>query len=354
MSNTQLRVAILGLHNHYHIYPMARYISEGTVPGIAWAGVFDERTAQAQQFADQYGLTSLYPSREALFADPNVDAVLVMSDTGAHEQDVLDCAAHGKHILLDKPISIKTDQAERMIAAADEAGVVLMMAYLIRYLPPYIKAQQLIADGTIGKPLSMKISIRCPLAFITDSPDVTEPGWYVDPERGGYGGFNDHGIHYTDIMRYLLGSEPVSVFGKVAKLKHQELQVDDYGVCIVTMDSGAIVTIESTWHAPGWYAPMTSQEECLIVGTEGEISIHYQKSPQLEVSGRGIKGREYFDWQGDERYEICYLDCLNDFIAAVQEGKTDYVNGRDGLKALQVIEGAYQSSASGKLVELSS
>ncbi|MBB6669460.1 Gfo/Idh/MocA family protein [Cohnella nanjingensis] len=352
MSKNKIRVAVLGLHNHYHIYPMAHYISQGDVPEIVWAGIYDERTQQAHQFARQYGLRKAYETREALFADPEVDAVLVMSDTGAHEQDVIDCARHGKHVLLDKPISITTDQAERMIRAADEAGVVLMMAYLIRYLPPYIRARQLIEEGVIGKPLTMKISIRCPLYFITDSPDTKEPGWYVDPARGGYGGFNDHGIHYTDIMRYLLGSEPVSVFGQVAKLKHKELEVDDYGVCVVNMDGGEIVTIESTWHAPGWYAPMISQEECLIVGTEGEIQIHYQKSPQMEVSGKGIEGRQYFDWQGDDRYEVCYRDCLNDFVAVVTGGKTDYVSGTDGWKALRVIEGAYRSSESGSLVTL--
>ncbi|MBB6733449.1 Gfo/Idh/MocA family protein [Cohnella zeiphila] len=352
MGNTKIRVAVLGLHNHYHIYPMARYIAQGTVPELEWAGVFDERTAQAEAFASTYGLTRAYPTREALFDDPDVDAVLVMSDTGAHERDVIDCAARGKHILLDKPISITTDQAERMVKAADEAGVVLMMAYLIRYLPPYIKARQLIEAGVIGKPLTMKISIRCPLSFITDSPDTAEPGWYVDPKRGGYGGFNDHGIHYTDIMRYLLGSEPVRVFGQVANLKHQELEVDDYGVCVVTMDEGQIVTVESTWHAPGWYAPMTSQEECLIVGTEGEIHIHYQKSPQMEVSGKGIEGRDYYDWQGDDRYEICYKDCLADFADVVRGRKPVAVGGADGLKALRVIEGAYRSSATGQVVDL--
>jgi len=353
MAGEKIRVAVLGLHNHYHIYPMAHYISQGAVPEMVWAGVYDERLKQAEAFADTYGLAKVYRTREELFSDPDVDAVLVMSDTGAHEQDVIACAKNGKHVLLDKPISITTEQAERMVEAADKAKVVLMMAYLIRYLPPYIKARQLIEQGVIGKPLTMKISIRCPLAFITDSPDVKEPGWYVDPKRGGYGGFNDHGIHYTDIMRYLLGSEPVSVFGKVAKLKHQELEVDDYGVCVVTMDQGEIVTIESTWHAPGWYAPMTSQEECLIVGAQGEIQLHYQKSPQLAVSGNGIEGRQYFDWQGDDRYEICYQNCLFDFVDVVKGRKPLSVSGHDGLKALRVIEGAYQSSESGRLVQLS-
>src|SRR6266404_1028698 len=111
--------------------------------------------------------------------------------------------------------------------------------------------------------------------------------------------------------------------------------------------SGQIVTIESTWHAAKWYAPLTSQEECLIVGTEGEIHIHYQKSPQLEVSGSGIAGRAYYDWLAEERYEVCYRDLLLEFADSIREGREPSVTGTDGRIALSVIEAAYRSSKTG-------
>jgi predicted dehydrogenase len=153
-------------------------------------------------------------------------------------------------------------------------------------------------------------------------------------------------------MRFLLGSEPVSVIGKVAKLSDYNIEVDDYGVCVITTNSGQIVTIESTWHAAKWYAPLTSQEECLIVGTKGEIHIHYQKSPQLEVSGNGIAGRAYYDWLDEERYEVCYRDLLLEFADSIREGREPSVTGTDGRIALSVIEAAYRSSKTGAEIKL--
>jgi predicted dehydrogenase len=351
MAETTVRLGVLGLHNHYHIYPMAEYLRR-VIDGIQLVAIYDERKELAEDFAKSYNVPNICGSREDLLSRPEVDAVLVMSYTASHHDDVLACAKHGKHILLDKPIAINSGEALEMIQAAEEANVVFMMAYLIRYLPAYKKAKQLIDSGAIGRPLTMKISIRCPLGFIRDNPQATDPGWYTNPKRGGAGGFLDHGIHYADTMRFLLGSEPVKVFGKVSKLTDHPIEVDDYGVCVVTTDSGQIVTIESTWHAPQWYAPLTSQEECLIVGTEGELHIHYQKSPQLEVSGNGIAGREYYDWLGEERYEVCYRDVLIDFAAVIRGGHQAPVTGRDGQLALAVIEGAYLSSQTGRETNL--
>jgi predicted dehydrogenase len=351
MADTAIRLGVLGLHNHYHIYPMAEYLHRG-IDGVALVAVFDERKELAEDFAKAYQVPNVHGSREDLLNQPGLDAVLVMSYTASHYDDVLACVKRGKHILVDKPIAINSREALEMVQAAEEAKVVFMMAYLIRYLPAYQKAKNLIQSGVIGRPLTLKISIRCPLGFIRDNPQATSPGWYTDPSRGGAGGFLDHGIHYADAMRFLLGTEAVKVFGKVCRVTDHPIKVDDYGVCVVTTDSGQIVTIESTWHAPQWYAPLTSQEECLVVGTEGELHIHYQKSPQLEVSGKGIVGRDYYDWLGEERYEVCYRDILIDFAAVIRGVHQAPVTGRDGQLALAVIEGAYLSSQTGREIEL--
>jgi predicted dehydrogenase len=138
----------------------------------------------------------------------------------------------------------------------------------------------------------------------------------------------------------------------VANVTGRELDVDDYGVCIVTTNKGEIVTIESTWHAADWYSPLASPEECLIVGTEGEIHVHHQKCPQLEVSGRGIAGRQYFDWQGDDRQMISYRNLVVEFARAIREKDRPGVDGRDGLKALEIIEVAHASSSSGQELDI--
>ena len=345
----QIKLGIIGLHNHYHIYPMADYLAKG-LPGLALVSVYDERTTLAREFAGNYQVPEVHDSRKSLLERSDIDAVIITSDTASHYGDLLASVSEKKHVLLDKPIAINVREAAEMVAAAEGAGVVFMMAYLIRFLPPYKKAKELILEGAIGRPLSMRIGIRCPLNFIRDNPNASEPGWYTDPKRGGAGGFLDHGIHYADTLRFLLGTEPVQAFGKVANLTDHRIEVDDYGVCVVTTNKGEIVTIESTWHAPAWYAPLTSQEECLIVGTDGEIHVHYQKSPQLEVSGKGTSGRQYYDWLGEDRYEVCYRDALLEFADSIRARREPCVTGNDGRIALTLIEAGYESSKSGKVI----
>jgi predicted dehydrogenase len=347
-----LRLGVLGLHNHYHAFPMADYVRRG-IDGIEIVAVHDERFDYASDYARQFGIAHVARSRDELLADATIDAVLVMSHTAAHLDDVLTCTRAGKHVLIDKPIALTVAEAQEMVAAAEAAGIVLMLAYHVRFSPVYQKVKALIDEGVIGRPMTMKMSIRCPLQYVTDTPTSSTPGWYIDPALAGGGGFLDHAVHYTDAMRYLLGSEAVRVFGKVAKLTDHQIKVDDYGVCLVTTDKGEIVTIESTWHAADWYSPMASPEECLIVGTGGEIHVHHQKSPQLEVSGRGIPGRQYFDWKGDDRQMIAYRNILVDFARAISSGTAPGVDGRDGLRALAIIEAAHESSAVGREIEVS-
>ncbi|MFD9901634.1 Gfo/Idh/MocA family protein [Mesorhizobium sp. NPDC059025] len=339
-----VRLGVLGLHNHYHAFPMADYITRG-IDGVELVSVYDPRQAYAADYARQFGIGAVAGSRAELLADSSLDGVLVMSYTAAHRDDVLACAAAGKHVLLDKPIAMTVAEADAMVKAADKAGVVFMLAYHVRYLPAYQKVREMIANGVIGRPLTMKMSIRCPLQYVTDTPTSKTPGWYVDPKLAGGGGFLDHAVHYTDAMRYLLGSEGRTVYGKIARLTDHKIDLDDYGVCVITTDKSEIVTIESTWHAADWYSPMASPEECLIVGTLGEIHVHHQKSPQLEVSGRGIAGRQYFDWKGDDRQMISYRNLVIEFARAIRARVRPGVDGRDGLKALAIIEAAHASSA---------
>jgi predicted dehydrogenase len=97
---------------------------------------------------------------------------------------------------------------------------------------------------------------------------------------------------------------------------------------------------------------MASPEECLIVGTEGEIHVHHMTSPQLEVSGRGIPGRQYFDWKGDDRQMIAYRNIVVDFARAIGTRTAPGADGHDGLKALAIIEAAHRSSETGREVDI--
>jgi predicted dehydrogenase len=349
----QVRFGIIGLHNHYHAYPMADYLKRG-IPNASLVAVADERADYAEKFAQQYGAQAAYKDYRELLDRKDIDAVIITSYTSAHAEQVEASAASGRHILLDKPIATSLADANRIAAATEKYQVKLLMAYLLRYLPAYQKAKQLVDEGVIGKLTSAFYSIRIPATFIKDAPGVDYRGWYADPAKGGGGGFIDHGVHFTDWFRWFFESDAVSANGRTATLKYTDLPVEDYGIATYQLESGAVVTVESTWHTAEWYGPMASPDRCTLTGTDGEIEFHYQKSPQIEVASihEPYTGRVYFDWIGEERSEICYRNMLVDFVDCLLNDRDPVPNAVDGLKALEMILAAYESDRCNQTVQI--
>jgi predicted dehydrogenase len=343
---TDLRIGIVGLHNHYHAYPFADHLQRG-VPGLTLVAVADERQELAKEFADKYSAGDWTTDYQALIERDDIDAVIVTSYTSAHADHVELAARSGKHVLLDKPISTTMADADRIVAAGSQ--VKILMAYLLRFLPVYCEVYEDVQNGAVGDLVSGFYSIRFPAGFIKDSPNATDQGWYRDPLKGGGGGFLDHGVHFTDFFRWFFKSEPASVSAHIGSLTYKNLGVEDYGIATYTLANGAIVTVESTWHAPDYFGPLSSPDHASISGTKGEIELHYQKSPQIEIQGTEAPwlGRRYVDLVGEERYEACYRNLLVEFERSIREDVEPSPNAADGRAALEMILAAYESHRTG-------
>jgi predicted dehydrogenase len=335
-----VRIGVIGLHNHYHAYPIGDYLQRG-IEGAQLVAVADEREHLARSFAERFGAGSWTTDYDEILERTDIDAVVVTSYTSAHAEHVEKAAKAGKHVLLDKPIATTIEDAQRIVEAGREVKV--MLAYLLRFIPAYRRAFEIVSSGALGDLVSAFYSIRIPATFITDAPDVSEQGWYGDPIRAGGGGFLDHGVHFTDFFRWFFQAEATNVVARTGSLTYKDLGVEDYGIATYSLESGAIVTVESTWHAAEWYGPMASPDRCTLTGTRGEIELHYQKSPQIEVASLDdpYRGRVYLDWQGEDRYEVCYRNLLEDFVACIREDRPPTPDAEDGAKALEMILAAY-------------
>lgn len=344
-----LRLGLVGLHNHYHAIPFADELQKG-IEGLELVAVSDEREWLVKDFADKRLKGDWTTDSLALIARKDIDAVIITSYTSVHAEQVEVAAAHRKHVLLDKPIATTLADADRIVAASTK--VKILLAYLLRFLPAYHEAMQAVQDGAIGKLVSGFYSIRVPAEFIKDHPGANHLGWYADPVKGGGGGFLDHGVHFTDFFRWFFQSAPVSVVSTIGNLTYPELGTDDYGIATYTLESGAMVTVESTWHAGGWFAPLTSPDRATINGTRGEIELHYQKSPQIEIQGIDDpwRQRRYVDYTGLDRYENCYRNLLIEFRDVIREDRDPVPSAADGRAALEMILAAYEANRTGKRV----
>jgi predicted dehydrogenase len=150
----------------------------------------------ARDFAERHGVARWSTDAQAVIDDPEVTAVYVATPTSSHAEYAIAAARAGKHVLVEKPMAMSTEECVRMVEAADAAGVRLWVAYYRRALPRFMKIRELLAAGAIGDPLSVQTSWRKPTDFT---------GWRWDPERNRDGEFYETACHTLDALDLLLG-----------------------------------------------------------------------------------------------------------------------------------------------------
>lgn len=156
----------------------------------------------ALRVARQLEIPQAHGSYEALLADPDVDAVYIPLPNHLHAQWTIAAIRAGKHVLCEKPLALTSADAERMAAAADAAGVVLMEAFMYRHHPSWVAARRMVAEGRIGR----LMAVQSWFSFFNDDPinirNILEAGG---------GALFDIGCYCVNLSRMLFGAEPVRV-----------------------------------------------------------------------------------------------------------------------------------------------
>jgi myo-inositol 2-dehydrogenase/D-chiro-inositol 1-dehydrogenase len=156
--------------------------------------------ANAQDYAAQRGVT-LVDSFAALFADPDVDAVVLATPHSGHPVEIALAAAAGKPVFCEKPLALTRADAQRAADACTAAGVVLAAGHNRRFLPAYRELARMLRAGELGQPLHVEGNFSGSFGF-----DYDEHAWRADPNETPAGGLTLMGIHVLDAMIGLLGS----------------------------------------------------------------------------------------------------------------------------------------------------
>ena len=165
------------------------------IPGIKVAAIADTNQEAGSKLAKEHG-SRFYTDAEEMVTKESLDIVDVCLPTFLHEKYVLMAIAHGKHVICEKPFATQLDEAERMIAAAEKAGVTFMIAQVIRFWPEYIRAKEIHDSGVFGN-IKMIYANR-----LAQHPNWST--WHRDVKKSGGGLFDLH-IHDVDYLCYLLG-----------------------------------------------------------------------------------------------------------------------------------------------------
>jgi myo-inositol 2-dehydrogenase/D-chiro-inositol 1-dehydrogenase len=308
------------------------------VPGARVSAVADPRPEAATALATMLGARAVSDPAE-IFADPDIEAVVITAASVAHAELVTAAAGAGKAVFCEKPMGMTLAEIDRGIAAAASAAVPLQVGFNRRFSADFATARSLIDSGAIGTPQLMR--------SVTRDPGLADPGavppWTV---------FTQTLIHDFDTLLWLNpGAEPVSLYATADALVAPEFKdagLLDTAVVVITFDNGARAVAEASFSATYGYDVRGE-----VFGSRGMVTMGGGPRSALELSTS--EGRSIETIRGDvEMFADAYTAELVEFTEAVREDRAPAVTGEDARRAFTVALAAIASVESGAPVDVSS
>ena len=304
-------------------------------------GYYDINRAAAERASAHYG-GAVYDSLDALLAD--VDLVDICSWGTAHAENVLAVAAAGKAIICEKPLARHLADAERMVAACEEAGVPLYPAHVVRFFPEFAAAKAALDGGALGKPGVLR-SVRA--GSFPRPGGQFSAGYYAEFEQCG-GVILDVGIHDIDYARWCFG-EVERVFARGTTFT--EPPRNDHALIVLRFENGAIGHIQCSWAHPGG----TFRTRLELAGDAGIVEWDSLDTPALVVQRRSAddRGVERAAFNPLAPEQEPYYAELAHFLSCFEQGIEPQVTARDALMAVKISLAAIESMRSGRPITLS-
>ncbi len=282
-----------------------------------------------------------YREYERMLRDPKVEAVIISTPTFLHKDMIIKAAEEGKHIFVEKPLTVTTQEAKEVISAIRKYGVKLQVGYNRRFDYAYQKAKSDVDKGKIGRPI----------AFISIARDPgAPPGWAADPKLSG-GIFLDMLSHDFDMARWIISSEIAEVYVIGGNYIFEEIKKKgdlDVVSIVFKFENGVQGLIHGARKFPYGYELRTE-----VYGDEGVI---YVGSNIDNMYARG--GKEGLIYHGapwfEKRFYEAYVNELNEFIKAILEDKEPPVTAIDGLRVVEIAEACWKSVKEGKKISVKS
>lgn len=325
MTKLGMGVVGVGTMGKRHAENIRRLIPEAKLIAVA-----DADAARARQVADELEIEYSYSSVEALVERKDIQAVAIVSPAKFHGAAIKACAAAGKEIFCEKPLTLTVEEADEVLAATQKAGVRLQPGHVRRYDPSHVRAKKRIEAGEIGDPVIFKSLARDP-----EPPPVS---YMASGVNGMF--FQDSGVHEFDLGRWMMNDEIAELHAYGAVLVFPEAaQYNDIDTALVNMKffRGALGAVENYMQSAYGYDIRTE-----IVGSKGTIMLGYQQQiPEvvLTKSGRRTDVVDHFL----VRFADGYLDEMRDFVRVILADREPQVDGFDGRQAVAAAAAAERS-----------
>jgi predicted dehydrogenase len=274
-------------------------------------GVFSRTRANAQAFADRYGIEKVYGSADELFADGDADIVYIATPHNRHIDYIRRAAESGKHILCEKAITLNSDELGEAAALCEKHGVILAEAMTIYHLPVIKQTAEFIREGSLGRLKMIEVNLG-------SNKDYDMTNRFFNPALAG-GAMLDIGVYALSFVRYFMSESPTEVKSAV---RLAPSGVDEQAVMLLKNrnDEMASVTLSLTARLPrtavaafekGYISfdnynrsrcaeiTFTDGKEPIILTSDGGVSVLTYEIEDMEKAVGGQADEMHLDYTAD-------------------------------------------------------
>ena len=324
----------------------AELLGTGQIPGARLVAVCDTVPERTQAFASRYGVAA-YTHLAELLAAPGIDAVSVLTPSGMHADHAVAVAQSGRHVVVEKPMALTLEDADRMIAAADGAGVRLLVVKQNRFNVPVLKAREALDAGRLGQLVLGTVRVR----WTRDQAYYDQDAWRGTWRQDG-GVIANQASHHVDMLGWFLG--PVeSVHARSARALVR-IEAEDTAVATLRFRNGALGIVEATAAT----RPKDLEGSLSVLGSKGTIEIggfavnkiRHWKFVDPDLADAEVMDR--FSVNPPNVYGFGHQAYYEHVVDVLANRAKPLVDGREARVSLELVCALYESMASGQEVHL--
>lgn len=338
------RVALLGCGRIAKRH--AEIISSGVVPGLSLAAVCDVDPQRSTAFAERFNVPRFDDLAQLLRANCS-DLVAVLTPSGMHADHAIEVARAGQHVVVEKPMALRLDDADRMIAACDAAGKRLFVVKQNRLNVPVQAARRALDAGRFGKLVLGTVRVR----WCRDQSYYNLDSWRGTWAQDG-GVLANQASHHVDLLEWFFG-DVVSVHAR-ATTALVRAETEDTAVATLSFANGALGIIEATTAA----RPVDMEGSLSILGERGSVEIagfavnkirHWKF---VDESAEDAAVAERYSVNPPNVYGFGHQAYYEHVARCLADGGPALVDGLEGRRSLELITALYESIETGREVRM--
>lgn len=308
------------------------------LPNVELHALCTRTDSRLAEVAERFGVANTYRDYEEMLADPDLDAVSITTMWDQHRDPTIAALEAGVHVFLEKPMAATVADCDAIVEAAHRAKGHFMVGHICRFNPRYAAAKEAIADGKIGRIISMYARRNLPC-------------WVGASVLDKIGPIIGDGVHDTDLMFWFSESRAVSAYAQTVQFR--EHAHPDLGQVMYRLENGASCILESVWCLPD-ETPFQIDERLEVVGTEGSVSIHDTHPNLMIVNAEGTRCPDTTYWptlhgvtRGALREELSYFaDCV------ATGNPPTVITPEESREAVRACLAAEESARTGEVVKI--